>query len=105
MNTEWIIGRAPGHCLCGMLTMGAKGQFPLHSNNCSRTQRLRSHTDRMGTSVTFICLCRAWKFGHWPTLFPEFLLEGGLSWTGRELCVLFLLSNLLFGGEIFKSRG
>lgn len=43
MNTEWIIGRAPGHCLCGMLTMGAKGQFPLHSNNCSRTQRLRSH--------------------------------------------------------------
>lgn len=41
MNTECTIGREPGHCLCGMLTMGAKGQFGLHSSNCSRTQKLQ----------------------------------------------------------------
>ena len=41
MNTECTIGREPGHCLCGMLTMGAEGQFRLHSSNCSRTQKLQ----------------------------------------------------------------
>lgn len=41
MNTECTIGREPGHCLCGMLTMGAKGQFRLHSSNCWRTQKLQ----------------------------------------------------------------
>jgi hypothetical protein len=33
MNTECTMEGEPGHCWCGMLTMGAKGQFRLHSLN------------------------------------------------------------------------
>lgn len=41
MNTECTIGREPGHCLWGMLTPSAEGQFRLHSSNCWRTQKLQ----------------------------------------------------------------
>lgn len=40
MNTECTIVSGPGHCLCGMLTMGAKGQ--LHSLTAREHRNLRS---------------------------------------------------------------
>lgn len=53
MNIECTMVREPGYCLYGMLTMGAKGQFRL----------LQAHRTGMGTSLAFICLGQAWKFG------------------------------------------
>lgn len=103
MNTECTIGSKPGHCLCGMLTMGAKGQFRLHSSNCWRTQKLQEL--QTGWEPESQSSVFAWhgNWGHRPAPFPDFFLEGGLFWTAGELCVLLLLSDLLFGGKILKA--
>lgn len=81
MNTECTIGREPGHCLCGMLTMGAKGQFCLHSSNCWRTQQLQEL--QAGWEPELHSSVSAWH-GNVDYPFLESFLEGGLFWTARE---------------------
>lgn len=105
MNTECTIGREPGHCLCGMLTMGAKGQFGLHSSNCSRTQKLRELRTRWEPEADWHThLPFAWhgNVGHWSTPFHSFLRRWSLLDCWGPLCAL--LSNLLFGVKILKAE-
>lgn len=68
-------------------------------SNCSGTHKLQElHTG--GNQAR----SRPSLPSRWPAPFPDFFLEGGLFWTARELCVLSLLSDLLFWRQDSESR-
>lgn len=83
--------REPGHCLCGMLTMGARGQFCLLQEKGTRGEPAwhSSALVRHGNLASF----PSWVF-----------LRRWSYWTPRE-CMLWLLSNLhSFLGKITRAN-
>lgn len=72
------------HCLCGMSTMGAKGQFRLHSSDRWGHRNFRSCSLDGNRSHSAVL---AWheNAGPRPAPSPECFLEGGLFWMAEGL--------------------
>lgn len=74
MNIESKVVKEPGHCLCGMLTKGAKGQFSPSAGEHNRDGNQPGiHLPWSGMEI-------------WPASLPEFFLEGGLTGLQENTC-------------------